>query len=876
MRRGYGLVCLLLIAITAAPGAAQPPPDWRTGAGLDINVDATGDATVILALIDAPADPDALVEGLCLALGQSPKEVTVNATTTNWFLSARFRGAVPRRGVVFAQTFDLNPLRDALRQQGRRLVGGNISHPRMDLGACPPALLYSRFGSSQVYYQFTIPDNDNPFEPFQLSFGYRSDRLFIYPVLALLGVAPLALALWLRRRAFRATEADPLAVWYGTWTWQQRLGTATCSVWILAVVLLDAGKITHFLLGHALAVGPAIVAVLLSLVPPLLVLLACHALLSPVLQRPAEVGWLARCFLKRRVWGYGGVVFVAFFAALGGEAVAAGQQRLAASFFAAGLLTGLAAFLGWGRTLIYPQKEVPAGELFTRAAELAEGTSVTLRRIVVWPAANWRLLNVFELPLAHLYLTEELAAHLSQRELDALLAHQLAFLWARRVRLQWVPIVYGLFVGAVGGYAAYLWLRSGFDPFRTFPLVVPALLVGWPLTELLLCRYSPRLDRAAVALTGDTEALLTALAKLDRHDLLPVTSADWRKQRPGDHNLRPRLEALAAAEDIPPERLDEILAGTGTGSDHYPPLPAASVAEATDQAFSPPVKRRIVRRFVCLLFAAKVLPLLLVGYLGEWAGVGGVVLGLGYALGAAAAWGLSRLVVRGTEWRVAHNVRQQLAARLLREGFRPTEAYGRLVGLAPEPHPRIYNGFFDWDLGTLGLYGDHLVYLGDQTRFRLRREQVTAVRLGPGPPRWWRTERVYLDWRDAERGTAGTLNLHYAREHSPLQVRLRRGPAELARWLQDWWNHGVPREDLPKELAALTTPPPDLAQGLSPRRAIGLSLLVVNLWMFALPTAGLAVIIGLPLTGAAWYPPIVLLGLLFLGHVPFWRYRDPA
>jgi hypothetical protein len=693
------LACLLLFAGAATPGASQEPPaNEQTQTVLSLEMDAAGDATLTLRLSQALSDLPALETALRETFAQPLHGITV----TGWMLSARCPRAVPRRGLLFEQSFDLNPLRDALRRQGMKHLRVAIAHPQMEVGACPPALPYSGTHRPPFYYLFRAPDGEDPLMPLQLSFGYRSYRLLAFPVLGVLWLTPLALALWLRRAARRATHADPIAVWYGTWIWLQRLATATCCVWIAAVSLLDAGKITHFLLQNVVVVGQATVVVLLSLVPPLLALLVCLALLAPVLHWPEPVRWLTRCLLRRRVWGYFAVISVAGFAALGVEALPA-QQGLAQSFFAAGLLAGMVSVFGLLRTLIYPQKEVPPGELAARAAELAEENAVSLRHLIVWPAAHWRLINIFELPGGHIFLTQALATHLSKRELDALVAHQLAFLWRRRVRYLWVPLTAGLLIGGVGAGAALLSLHFGVDPHRTFPLVFPALLLAWPLTELLLPRYGARLDLDAVALTGDTEALLTALAKLDRLDLLPVTSTDWRTQRPGDHGLRSRLQFLAEAEDIPPERLDEVLAGPGSGSDHYPVLPAAENTEVgTEQAFSPAIKQRIVQRLMLLLFATMGLPLLLVGYLSWRAGMQGVVLWLGYALGAAGASWLSKRALRGVEQSVEKNVRCQLESRLHQEGVSGAVAFDRFVGLAPEPNPRIYAGFFDWDMGFLG------------------------------------------------------------------------------------------------------------------------------------------------------------------------------
>ena len=67
-----------------------------------------------------------------------------------------------------------------------------------------------------------------------------------------------------------------------------------------------------------------------------------------------------------------------------------------------------------------------------------------------------------------------------------------------------------------------------------------------PGFRIRLRRFAPSLDAGAVALTGDPEALITALHKLGRHELLPLYVGP-RRTTPAA--LARRLEAIAERED---------------------------------------------------------------------------------------------------------------------------------------------------------------------------------------------------------------------------------------------------------------------------------------------------------------------------------------
>jgi hypothetical protein len=61
--------------------------------------------------------------------------------------------------------------------------------------------------------------------------------------------------------------------------------------------------------------------------------------------------------------------------------------------------------------------------------------------------------------------------------------------------------------------------------------------------------------------------------------------------------------------------------------------------------------------------------------------------------------------------------------------------------------------------------GERLCYVGEESQFSLRRDQIVAVELGPGPPGWFRARSLYIVWRDSESGFSAIFNMR------PLAVR---------------------------------------------------------------------------------------------------------
>jgi len=180
-----------------------------------------------------------------------------------------------------------------------------------------------------------------------------------------------------------------------------------------------------------------------------------------------------------------------------------------------------------------------------------------------------------------------------------------------------------------------------------------------------------------------------------------------------------------------------------------------------------------------------------------------IIYAAGLLIAAGAYFVCSNLMpVRGYS-----SLKGQFAARMLARGIDVDRLEGIWVGFSPDGEPRVYSNNYDWDVGFLLVMPDRLCFLGEQAQFALAKDQVAKIRLGPGGPSWWGSQRVYIDWRD-DHGIIGSLNFR------PADARSMRQIAPLAKRLLDrllrWRVAPSDESAISSRLTALG--PPNIAQ----------------------------------------------------------------
>lgn len=215
-------------------------------------------------------------------------------------------------------------------------------------------------------------------------------------------------------------------------------------------------------------------------------------------------------------------------------------------------------------------------------------------------------------------------------------------------------------------------------------------------------------------------------------------------------------------------------------------------------------------------------------------------------------------------------VRRQLAGRLRRQGVLTAAAEGEFVGLAPEAQHRLYEGHSVWDVGFLAWSDAGLAYAGDQCRFRIPRDAVTAVASGVGPPGLLRTEEIRLSWRDtAGRERTWRLTALGGASRFGNSARSRRLLQLLAAW------QAGRRPEGGGLLAVDEPPPPELddVRGDHPRRHVQAGGVLFSLVVISCLAAGAATVFGLG-GWATLYAPLTASLAFVLAILPMALYRD--
>jgi hypothetical protein len=414
---------------------------------------------------------------------------------------------------------------------------------------------------------------------------------------------------------------------------------------------------------------------------------------------------------------------------------------------------------------------------------------------------------------------------------------------------------------------------------QTFPeLDLVFYLIGLSLFYLQSRILENSADAGAVRLTRDPEALITGLLKLGRLNLMPVQWGRLSGTLLTHPSTMKRVERIAKVGQLPPERVQQIAA-------QYQQTGAVALAldtnvPAKEETFSEsavPASRIITtakasqsalnKLFVLLFF--HIAPAVAIAYAVSRLNLEGRGLIAVYVGGAILCVAIYAFVMRWLGLWGRKQLQQQFGAKMKSEGLTSLNQMAMLVGFSPDATARFYVSSYDWDSGYLFLRKDRLCYVGDQTRFALRSDQVRAVRLGAGAPSWFPVQRVFVDWWDETRLTLRTCNVVPMRPCSlwSAQKETLYLYELLRRWIRNPSNYMEPAH----QLAALDAPALGEVTSRSIKsmhtvgRAFGLAF-----WMIML-AIGACVALRIP---ATLYVCGVLLLIRIYEHLPSWRYKE--
>ncbi|MGV8042612.1 MAG: M48 family metallopeptidase [Thermoanaerobaculaceae bacterium] len=673
--------------------------------------------------------------------------------------------------------------------------------------------------------------------------------------LALLALAavPTALTLLARQQALATEDADPSLVWFRFARLQRLAVLLTWLGWLAAMWLGTLWVPAAQALAGIVRPGWVLGAVV-ALVPPALVHIVCQGLTVPVLQRVRGMDLSPGELVAQTWWHLAAVIppVILLVAAL--EALQHSAWRATVLYMGGALAIHALATRRRMRAWQLETHAVTTGELRDRVFALAARAGVRVQQLYVLPARKARLANALAALGNVVVLTDYLLANLSRREVDAVVAHELAHLRKRHPLLLLVVMV--ALAWAFWGWGSWL---PGWDvPLRAALAVALVLLLSRQLERSA--------DRHAAALVGDPEALIAALAKLARLNLLPVSWGKLDEALLTHPSIRERARLLAQRHHIPWERVERLLEAHAEETDRYP-MPAALAEDPP--AFSSAFRRDLTALITWAMLAAMTIPPALVAWLTTLAGLpflGSTALLAGGAVLTIAASQLVALL--GPVWR-QRTLDRRVRARLERRGELPA---GELipVGIAPGDQPRLYDNNYSFDVGFLRLDGSRLAFAGEMLRFSLRRTDVVEVGLGARLPSWWRPAAVVVRWR-IDDGREGSVQLRVSgvRTLRALDRHSRELAARIERWRHepDAERPSAPSE--PPVIGEVTCQTPRGA--LRPTGCLVLAVLAAGL------AAGLAVLARVhPFAGlAAAGTSVLALAFHFLPML-FHRDRPPV
>jgi heat shock protein HtpX len=428
------------------------------------------------------------------------------------------------------------------------------------------------------------------------------------------------------------------------------------------------------------------------------------------------------------------------------------------------------------------------GELFDRAQFIARRSGVTVTRVVVFTSPRDLPTAFAQRNTGAILLSDRLLRLLSQRETEAVMAHEAAhFRPMQKLAVSAVP-----FLVTVAILVGSFWHQE--------KIAVPFL----PIVSLLLWRALRRMqeydaDANAVRATGDPEALIAALTRISTVTGMPL---DWGRAAGlflPHPSMTARFRSIARTAGIDPARVDEVVASVGV----IPPLPgfASPFGESQPQEGGTlPVHRARLDQRMTLL--SRVFPIL--------AGVAFV------AVERFLTPDMLPLIAHTVLWTVAAAVVFWIIYELivgsersrLRDQLPDAHRKGSIfAGLATAGEPRYYEGMYHYDLGLTWIDGGSLHFAGTRCSFSIASSEARRVWLADGPRHWTPRKIVCIEYQ-LDGGKTGVVSLQSMERW--FWPGTSAAAQELFAALTQWSKGGELQ-------GASSSPPPQIAGAVLPR-----------------------------------------------------------
>jgi len=723
------------------------------------------------------------------------------------------------------------------------------------------------------------------------SYGYEpsSGRRAAF-ILSLVLLAPVLFLAWLGRKALSAPAADKAAVWFSYMRYLQWTLTGSLIGWWIASESIHLVPLLKFLSTGWFASLWDVpgTSILVDWVPPCLVWILCFALSHPVQEKLRGLKWTRRELILQGVFSVSaGLVPLALFLTglqtLGFET--ADFQKAMLWFVAAFLVRVLAAAALQKLMGTLPQS-LTTGDLRDHAFGMAERLGVKLQQVYVVSAGKGQMANAFARTGNTIAFTDFLLQRMSRAEVNYVLGHELTHLKLKHPSKIATARLVTMF--AAFFLAAFLIPFGLTSPILRYSLILSVVTLV-PLFWSRRFEYAA--DAGAVQLTGDPQSAISALFKLSSLNMMPLNWSNWSEKWLTHPSSLRRAQAIARKAGIPIEQIHDIASATVAQADHYilPPTVAPGAKILSTQK---KIKSSVNATFAML--HAMILVPAAFALLARYIATSPVERIVFYLVGPVASFVAYLIVGNFAPVSGLRALTFRLKAKLLKEGVESNAWGGITVGFAPSASPRIYELNSNWDIGSLFIRSDRLCYYGEETRFALRRDQLTSIVLGPGFPALVGNKRIYIAWKDGELARSGAFNIGCIEGSSILEFK--RKTTQLYKYLQNWWKASADARPLPAKLAELHSPLIGTVTGVAPNANWRPAKVLKELFLIAFIASVVAMLCGLPFhliaylffapieaigistklhsPGAGWYVVCVAMLLRTIAFLPVWAYKD--
>jgi Zn-dependent protease with chaperone function len=706
--------------------------------------------------------------------------------------------------------------------------------------------------------------------------------------LAAILLLPLALLLWLSRKALSADVADKAVVWFSYMRSLAWILNGSLIAWWVAVDSLHAQALPRFLFAPtrfaALLDHPAFTQAL-GWLPPAILWLLCYRISQPVQQKLRGLAWTKRELTIQAFYSVLGGLFPLALFLTGLSLITAGTITSAFYWWLAALLLRVFAVQSLLKHTGMQPHALSTGDLRDRAFSFAERLGVELQQVYLIPSGKGQMANAFARTGNTIAFTDYLLKRMNQREVDFVLAHELTHLRLRHpIKLGQVRIVSWMLVVVLLTFLSEFFYGGAAARYALAFLILSIVPYFWSR------RFEYSADAGAVAATGDPGAAISALFKLSELNMMPTQWSHWREKWLTHPSTLRRANAIASKAGIPLQRIPQIALQGAAEAPAYP-IPATAAPGAKLHSTQRTRGMALKLGFAVLALFAVVPSLFSFAAVHSAPPASWILFATAPPATLAAILLLSNYSVRLMRGDIVPSLKKKLAE----QGLQADAWNGVFVNFSPAAVPRLYDGHSTWDIGYLFLTADRLCYWGEEVRFALRKNQITALRLAEGSPSLLPSKRLYIAWKDDQRPACGVFNIACGNADSALHSN--RLTTDLAERLETWWKALPETAALPAELAALTSPQIRAvtsqvpASRWTPRRIYGE---VVWTGIF---TAVVASLCGLPFhftefllslnslysgsasnsfssPGTGWYAVTVAVATRFIIIIPLLRYRD--